>query len=209
MRLWPQTLVVGVDEAGRGPLAGPVVAAAVLLDPAQPLAGINDSKKLSARARERLAPEIQRTALAWAVAEADGEEIDRLNILHATLAAMRRAIDCVMLNLSQQGLVAQQIRVDGNRLPPGLPWPALAVVGGDAQEVAIAAASILAKTHRDALMCQLDLAYPQYGFARHMGYPTAAHLAALRTHGPCPAHRRSFAPVAQFLAPSLKQTALF
>lgn len=200
MRPWPQTLLVGVDEAGRGPLAGPVVAAAVVLDPGHALTGINDSKKLSARARERLAPEIQRHALTWAVAEADGEEIDRLNILHATMAAMRRAIGAVMATLEQRGQVAELILVDGNRLPPGLPWPARAVVGGDAQEVAIAAASILAKTHRDALMCQLDLAYPHYGFARHMGYPTAAHLAALRTHGPCPAHRRSFGPVAQCLA---------
>jgi ribonuclease HII len=182
-------LVCGVDEAGRGPLAGPVVAAAVILDPARPIAGLNDSKKLSERRRDELAIFIRAQALAWAVAEASVEEIDRLNILHATMLAMQRAV---------AGLAVRPERalVDGNRCPR-LDIPVEAVIKGDGKIAAIAAASILAKTVRDAGMRALDAAYPEYGFARHMGYPTEAHCRALREHGVTPAHRRSFGPVAQ------------
>lgn len=187
---WPDTRVAGVDEAGRGPLAGPVVAAAVILDPSRPLAGLADSKRLSAAARERLAPQIRAQALAWAVASASVEEIDRLNILQATFLAMRRAIAAL-------GCPAEAALIDGNRIPPELPLPARAIVRGDATHAAIAAASILAKTERDARMRGLAAEYPGYGFERHMGYPTAAHLAALRALGPTPEHRRSFGPVAQ------------
>ncbi|MBI2309159.1 MAG: ribonuclease HII [Rhodocyclales bacterium] len=191
--LWPDAgagPVAGIDEAGRGPLAGPVVAAAVILDPARPIAGLNDSKKLSEAARERLALEIREKALAWAIAEASAAEIDRINILQATFLAMRRAAEA----LAVAPVLAQ---VDGNKVPPGLPCDGEAVVKGDGKIAAIAAASILAKTHRDALMRELALAHPEYGFERHMGYPTPAHFAALQAHGPCAAHRRSFAPVAQ------------
>ncbi|QLQ25481.1 MAG: ribonuclease HII [Dechloromonas sp.] len=183
------SLVCGVDEAGRGPLAGPVVAAAVILDPARPISGLNDSKKLSERRRDELALIIRAEALAWAVAEASVEEIDRLNILHASLLAMQRAV---------AGLAVRPERalVDGNRCPR-LAIPVEAVVKGDGKIAAIAAASILAKTVRDAGMRVLDAAYPQYGFGRHMGYPTEAHCRALREHGPISAHRRSFGPVAQ------------
>lgn len=182
-------LVCGVDEAGRGPLAGPVVAAAVILDPARPITGLNDSKKLSERRRDELAEAIRASALAWAVAEASVEEIDRLNILHATMLAMQRAV---------AGLAVRPERalVDGNRCPK-LDIPVEAVVRGDGKIAAIAAASILAKTVRDAGMRALDAAYPEYGFARHMGYPTEAHCRALREHGATPAHRKSFGPVAQ------------
>lgn len=191
--LWPEPgsgPVAGIDEAGRGPLAGPVVAAAVILDPARPIAGLNDSKKLSEAARERLAVEIREKALAWAIAEASAVEIDRINILQATFLAMRRAAE---------GLAVAPVhaQIDGNKVPPGLPCAGEAVVKGDGKIAAIAAASILAKTHRDALMRELALAHPEYGFERHMGYPTPAHFAALQAHGPCAAHRRSFAPVAQ------------
>ncbi|NMF91297.1 ribonuclease HII [Aromatoleum petrolei] len=180
-------LICGVDEAGRGPLAGSVVAAAVILDPAQPIEGLNDSKKLSEQARDRLAPLIRERALAWAVAEATVEEIDRLNILHATMLAMQRAVAAL-------GWVPDLVRVDGNRCPK-LAVPCEAVVKGDATVPAIAAASILAKTTRDAQMLELDAAFPQYGFAAHKGYPTAAHLAALRQHGVIDCYRRSFGPV--------------
>lgn len=182
--------IAGVDEAGRGPLCGPVYAAAVILDPVRPIDGLNDSKKLSEKKREVLAPLIRERALAWAVGIATVEEIDRLNILHATMLAMRRAV---------QGLAVppDQVLVDGNRIPPGLTVPARAIVGGDASEAAISAASILAKTGRDHEMMALAALYPQYGIAKHKGYPTAEHLAALRAHGPSPIHRRSFAPVAQ------------
>ena len=177
----------GVDEAGRGPLAGPVMAAAVMLDPAQPIAGLRDSKKLSAAARERLADEIRLCAVAWCVAEASVAEIDRLNILQATLLAMQRAV---------AGLRTppDDVWVDGNRCPDWA-WRSQAVVKGDDKVAAIAAASILAKTARDQYMCRLHDDYPMYGFARHMGYGTAAHLAALQAHGACPQHRRSFSPV--------------
>ena len=184
-------LVCGVDEAGRGPLAGPVVAAAVILDPTNPVEGLNDSKKLSAKRRELLAIEIRAKALAWSVAEATVEEIDAINILQASMLAMRRAVE---------GLVVKPVRalIDGNRCP-ALACKAEAIVGGDGKMESIAAASILAKTIRDAGMRELHLAYPHYGFDRHMGYPTAFHLQALREYGASPAHRRSFAPVAQLV----------
>lgn len=182
-------LVAGVDEAGRGPLAGPVVAAAVILDERQPIAGLADSKKLSAARREALYDEIRAKALCCCVAQASVEEIDRLNILQATLLAMQRAVAGLRL---KPGLVL----VDGNRLPL-LEMRAEAIVKGDAKVAAISAASILAKVTRDRGLELLDQRYPQYGFARHKGYGTAEHLQALRLHGPCPEHRRSFAPVAQ------------
>jgi len=184
---WGPLGLCGVDEAGRGPLAGPVVAAAVMLDPGQHIDGLRDSKKLSAAARERLADEIRKRAAAWCVAEASVEEIDRLNILHATMLAMQRAV---------AGLQRppDEVWVDGNRCP-NWGWRSQAVVKGDDKVAAIAAASILAKTSRDHFMCRLHEEYPAYGFARHMGYGTAAHMAALQAHGACPQHRRSFAPV--------------
>ncbi len=180
-------LVAGVDEAGRGPLAGPVVAAAVILDDRQPIAGLADSKVLSPRKRERLFDEIRAKALACCIAEASVEEIDRLNILQASLLAMRRAVEGLRL-------VPRRVLVDGNQLP-ALNMPAAAIVSGDAKVPAISAASILAKVYRDRLCLALDRDYPDYGFAAHKGYPTAAHLAALRQHGACPVHRRSYAPV--------------
>jgi ribonuclease HII len=192
-------LVAGVDEAGRGPLAGPVVAAAVILDPRRPIAGLADSKVLDPLARERLALEIRGSALAVSVALADVEEIDRLNILQATLLAMRRAIEAL-------AVAPAHVEVDGNRLPPldGLPWQVTgqAIVRGDASRAAISAASIVAKTERDALMKQLDARFPGFGFSVHKGYPTAAHVAALRRLGPTPVHRRSFGPVKSLLAGS-------
>ena len=188
----PPGLVAGVDEAGRGPLAGPVAVAAVILDPAHPIDGLDDSKKLTEARREALAPLIRERALAWHVEFVEAGEIDDLNILQATLAGMRRAL----LGLAPAPTFA---RIDGNRLPKGLPCPAEALIGGDALDSAIMAASILAKTARDARLRELDLEFPQYGFARHKGYPSPGHLAALREHGPCPAHRRSYAPVRRAL----------
>ncbi len=182
-------LIAGVDEAGRGPLAGPVYAAAVILDPNRPIAGLRDSKLLSAGQRERLALEIRERSLAWAVAAADVEEIDAINILQATLMAMRRAVE----SLSP---APTQALIDGNRLPR-LSCSARAIVRGDRDVPAISAASILAKTARDALLLEMDGLYPGYGFAHNKGYGTPEHLAALERHGPCPAHRRSFAPVAK------------
>lgn len=190
------SLICGVDEAGRGPLAGSVVAAAVILDPARPIAGLADSKKLSARVRERLAEDIRTYALAWAIGEATAAEIDEINILQATFLAMRRAVAGLKI-------APEHALIDGNRVPVGLPCSADAIVKGDAKEPAISAASILAKTYRDAQLLELDACYPQYGFARHMGYPTVAHLEALRLHGPSPVHRRSFGPVAQRLLAGL------
>jgi ribonuclease HII len=181
--------VAGVDEAGRGPLAGPVVAAAVILDDLHPIAGLADSKKLSPARRERLFDEIRAKALCFCIAEASVEEIDRINILQATLLAMRRAV----LGLRLKPVM---VLVDGNQLPR-LDVPAEAIVKGDARVQSISAASILAKVHRDRWCQQLHERYPQYGFAGHKGYGTAEHLAALREHGICPEHRRSFAPVAQ------------
>lgn len=188
----PAGLVCGIDEAGRGPLAGPVVAAAVILDPARPIPGLNDSKKLSEKKRDALAVLIRERALAWAVAEASVEEIDRLNILHATMLAMQRAV---------AGLAVRptSAMVDGNRCPK-LDIPAEAVVKGDGKIASIAAASILAKTVRDAGMLALHVQYPMYSFDRHMGYPTAAHFQALEEHGASPVHRRSFGPVAKQLS---------
>jgi ribonuclease HII len=180
-------LLAGVDEAGRGPLAGPVVAAAVMLDELQPIKGLADSKTLSPRRRERLYDEIRARALCCCVAEASAREIDELNILQATLLAMRRAVEGLRLR-------PHRVLVDGNRLPV-LAMPAQAIVRGDAKVQAIAAASILAKVHRDRLCLELHERFPQYGFAAHKGYPTAEHLQALRTHGACAEHRRSFAPV--------------
>ena len=191
--IWDTTgLVAGVDEAGRGPLAGPVVAAAVILDDLQPIRGLADSKQLSARRRERLYDEIRGKALACCIAEASVEEIDRLNILQATLLAMQRAVAGLRLP-------PRLVLVDGNRLPL-LKMPAEAIVGGDSRVAEISAASILAKVHRDRLCLDLHAAYPDYGFDGHKGYPTAAHLAALQRLGACAAHRRSFGPVRQALA---------
>ncbi|PJX14154.1 ribonuclease HII [Halomonas sp. 141] len=184
--------LAGVDEVGRGPLIGSVVAAAVILDPQAPIEGLTDSKKLTARKREQLDVQIRERALAFALAEASAAEIDTLNIYHATHLAMRRAIDALMP-------AAEYLLVDGNRLP-GHALPGQAVVKGDARHPAIAAASILAKVARDAQMAELDLRYPEYGFARHKGYPTKEHLAALEAHGPLAEHRKSFAPVQRQLA---------
>lgn len=189
---YPEGRVCGIDEAGRGPLAGPVVAAAVILDPLRPIAGLNDSKKLSEKKRETLALEIREKAIAWAIAEASVEEIDQLNILQATLLAMRRAVEALQV-------AADSALVDGNKCPR-LSIPVQAVVKGDGSVAPIAAASILAKTHRDHLMLALHARYPLYGFDRHMGYPTAAHFSALRAHGASPVHRRSFGPVAEQLS---------
>lgn len=180
-------LIAGVDEAGRGPLAGPVVAAAVILDELHPIAGLNDSKKLTARRREQLFDEIRAKALCFSVAEASVEEIDTLNILQATLLAMRRAVEGLRLKPGK-------VLVDGNRLPV-LDVVAEAIVQGDALVPAISAASILAKVTRDRWCAQVDADYPQYGFATHKGYGTAEHLQALRQHGASPLHRSSFAPV--------------
>jgi ribonuclease HII len=188
---WLGRRVCGADEAGRGPLAGPVVAAAVILDPQRPIEGLRDSKQLSAARRGELAQEIRARALAWAVAEASVAEIDRLNILQASLLAMQRAIELL-------DPPAEAALVDGNQLPR-LRIEARAVVGGDASEPAISAASILAKQHRDRLMAELDAVFPGYGFAEHAGYPTPRHLQRLRELGPCGVHRRSFAPVRALL----------
>jgi ribonuclease HII len=182
-------LVAGVDEAGRGPLVGPVVAAAVILDDERPVKGLRDSKTLSPRRRDRLYDEIMARALCVSIAEASAEEIDRLNILQATLLAMRRAVE-------QLRLPPRLVLVDGNRLPV-LKVPAQAIVKGDAKVPAISAASIVAKVHRDRWCTTLHQRWPAYGFDGHKGYPTPAHLEALRAHGPCPEHRRSFAPVRQ------------
>jgi len=187
-------LLAGVDEAGRGPLAGPVVAAAVILDPRRPIEGLADSKVLSPRRREQLADIIRDRALCVCVAEASVEEIDRLNILGATLLAMQRAVAGLRL-------LPQRVLVDGNRLPV-LPMPAAAVVRGDALVPCISAASILAKVQRDQYCAALHAIHPQYGFDAHKGYPTPAHLEALRRHGACAAHRRSFAPVRALLEPA-------
>jgi len=182
-------LVAGVDEAGRGPLAGPVVAAAVILDDLKPIKGLNDSKKLSEKRREKLYDEILANALCCSIAEASVEEIDQFNILQATLLAMRRAVDGLRLK-------PVKVLVDGNRLPV-LDVRAEAIVQGDALVPSISAASILAKVHRDRMCAQLHAQYPQYGFDRHKGYGTAEHLQALAEHGPSPWHRSSFAPVAR------------
>lgn len=185
-------LVAGVDEAGRGPLAGPVVVAAVILDPARPISGLADSKVLTPARREELAAEIRAHALAWSVVEVGVAEIDALNILQASLVGMSRALRA----LAPQASLAL---IDGNKLPRDLPCAGKAIVDGDATEPAIGAASILAKVARDARMRELDALHPGYGFSVHKGYPTATHRAALERLGPCPEHRRSFAPVKQQL----------
>lgn len=191
--LWDdEGLIAGVDEAGRGPLAGPVVAAAVILDPEQPIAGLNDSKVLSESARERLFDEIMARAICSSLGQASVEEIDRLNILQASLLAMRRAV----LGLR---LPPRLVLVDGNRIPV-LPMRCEALVRGDALVPAISAASIVAKVTRDRWCLRYHQSYPDYGFAQHKGYGTPQHLAALQAHGACPEHRRSFTPVAQALA---------
>lgn len=184
-------MLAGVDEAGRGPLAGPVMAAAVILDPNAPIAGLADSKLLTASQRETLEGEIKSRALAWGLASASVEEIDRCNILEASMLAMQRAVAALSLRPAR-------VCVDGNRCPP-FPCPAEAIVGGDARVVAISAASILAKVARDREMRRLDAIHPGYGFARHKGYPTLIHRTALAQLGPCAAHRRSFRPVRALL----------
>ncbi|MEX3628295.1 MAG: ribonuclease HII [Burkholderia sp.] len=187
----PGEIVCGVDEAGRGPLAGPVVAAAVILDPARPILGLDDSKALSAKKRERLYEEIVAHSRAWCVASASVEKIDTLNILHATMLAMRRAVEGL-------SLLPTLARIDGNRCPT-LSIRSEAIVGGDALVPSISAASIIAKVTRDRLLVDLHANFPHYGFDVHAGYGTPRHLAALREHGPCEHHRRSFAPVREAL----------
>jgi ribonuclease HII len=184
-------IICGVDEAGRGPLAGPVFAAAVILDPARPIPGLRDSKKLTAARRDELAVIIRRDALAWSVTQCCESEIDELNILHATMLAMRRAID----GLRHAPTLAL---IDGNRCPPAT-VRCVPIVGGDDLVDAISAASILAKTGRDAALLELHQVYPQYGFDQHKGYPTAMHLERLQQHGVSPVHRRSYAPVRALL----------
>lgn len=183
----------GVDEAGRGPLAGSVFAAAVVLPETYDLPGLTDSKKLSEKKRDDLASRIKAQALAWSIASADTDEIAELNILHAAMLAMRRAV-------AGLALVPDKILIDGNRVPPDLPAPAEAVVKGDSKIIEISAASVLAKTARDAEMYALAKRFPQYGFERHKGYGTAEHLAALKRFGVLPEHRRDFAPVREILA---------
>ena len=189
---FPSNLVAGVDEAGRGPLAGAVFAAAVILNPADKIAGLNDSKKLSEKRREILAAEIKNRAAAWAIARASVAEIDQLNILNATFLAMRRAIEALKI-------APEMAVIDGNRVPPDLKIPAEFLIQGDAKHAAIAAASILAKTARDATMRAADKLFPQYEFAKHKGYGTARHLALLQQFGACELHRRTFAPVKKVL----------
>lgn len=187
-----RVLIAGVDEAGRGPLVGAVVASAVILNPDFPISGLNDSKKLSEKKREKLEVEIKRYSLSWAIGRADVEEIDELNILQASLLAMRRAVESLHV---APGLVL----VDGNRIPDGLEIPAEARVQGDATVAEISAASILAKTARDREMVELDKRYPQYGFAKHKGYPTKQHMEALQQFGITKEHRKSFGPVKKLL----------
>ena len=181
-------MVAGVDEAGRGPLAGPVCVAAAILDPLRPIDGLNDSKQLSERKRDALYPLIIERALAWRIEFVEADEIDALNILQATMTGMRRAVAAL-------SPAAGHALIDGNRVPADMPCAATAIIGGDASEPCIMAASILAKVARDARMRELHAQYPRYGFDRHKGYPSAMHREALRLHGPCPQHRRSFAPV--------------
>lgn len=184
--------IAGTDEAGRGPLVGSVVAAAVILDPNNPIEGLNDSKKLTEKKREKLFIEIKEKALAWAIAESSAQEIDELNILQASLLAMRRAIEKLQIQ-------PDHVLVDGNKEPKGLQVSCEAVVGGDAIHAEISAASILAKVTRDHDMVELDKKYPQFGFAKHKGYPTKAHFEAIAEHGVIDEHRRSFGPVRKVL----------
>ena len=187
------TPVAGVDEAGRGPLAGPVAVAAVVLDPARPIEGLNDSKQLSEARRDALYPQIIERAAAFHIVLVSAAEIDRLNILQATFEGMRQAVAGV-------AHLARSARIDGNKVPPGLCVPGQFLIGGDGKDAAIAAASILAKVTRDRYMLDVHRTYPDYGFERHKGYGTPIHLNALRTLGPCPEHRHSFAPVRQAAA---------
>ncbi|MES2259208.1 MAG: ribonuclease HII [Pseudomonadota bacterium] len=189
----PDEIICGVDEAGRGPLAGPVFAAAVILHPERPVLGLRDSKKLSEIKRDLLAPLIKSHALAWAIAEASEEEIDKINILQASMLAMRRAVEAL-------STVPTLALIDGNRCPV-MKIRSIAIIGGDDKEDAISAASILAKTARDAALVRLHALYPQYAFDQHKGYPTALHLARLREHGVSPVHRRTFGPVRALLTP--------
>ncbi len=191
MSIW----ICGVDEAGRGPLVGAVVAGAVVLDPLQPIVGLKDSKKLSPAKREVLYAEITSKTKAWGIGEASPREIDELNILQATMLAMQRAIQSLV---DRMGEWPSEALIDGNRCP-SLPIPARAIIQGDAKEPAISAASILAKVHRDQQMQILHEQFPQYGFNQHMGYPTEAHITALKHYGPCLEHRRSFAPVRELI----------
>ncbi|EFF84382.1 ribonuclease HII [Acinetobacter haemolyticus ATCC 19194] len=184
--------IAGVDEAGRGPLVGSVVAAAVILDPNNPIEGLNDSKKLTEKKREKLFAEIQEKALAWSIAEASHVEIDEFNILQATFLAMRRAVEALATQPAK-------VIVDGNQIPKGINIPCEAIVGGDATHAEISAASILAKVTRDRQMKALDLEYPNYGFAKHKGYPTKAHFEAIAIHGVIDEHRRSYGPVKKAL----------
>ena len=184
--------IAGVDEAGRGPLVGSVVAAAVILDPERPIEGLNDSKKLTEKKREALFVEIQEKAIAWSIAEASAKEIDEINILQASLLAMRRAVEGL-------SVAPEHVLVDGNKVPQGLVVSCDAVVGGDALHAEISAASILAKVTRDRQMVEMDQHYPEYGFAKHKGYPTKAHFEAIAAHGVIDEHRRSYAPVKKAL----------
>jgi ribonuclease HII len=188
----PDLLIAGVDEVGRGPLAGPVVAAAVILDPARPIEGLDDSKRLTPRRREQLAPEIRERALAWALGRSEAEEVDRVNVLQASMLAMQRAVAGLLV-------APGHVLVDGNRAP-AFAVAATAIVGGDGRVPAIGAASILAKVARDAEMTTLEQSWPGYGFARHKGYPSAEHLEALKRLGVTPLHRRSFGPVRALVA---------
>lgn len=193
--------IAGVDEAGRGPLVGSVVAAAVILDPNNPIEGLNDSKKLTEKKREKLFIEIREKALAWAIAEASAAEIDEHNILQASLLAMRRAVEALPVQ-------PEHVLVDGNKIPQGLAMSCDAVVGGDALHAEISAASILAKVTRDHQMIEMDQKHPQFGFAKHKGYPTKAHFEAIALHGVIDEHRRSFGPVKKVLA-TLQQEVKF
>ena len=184
--------IAGVDEAGRGPLVGSVVAAAVILDPERPIEGLNDSKKLTEKKREALFVEIQEKAIAWSIAEASAKEIDEINILQASLLAIRRAVEGL-------SVAPEHVLVDGNKVPQGLVVSCDAVVGGDALHAEISAASILAKVTRDRQMVEMDQHYPEYGFAKHKGYPTKAHFEAIAAHGVIDEHRRSYAPVRKAL----------
>lgn len=192
--------ICGVDEAGRGPIAGPVYAAAVILDAARPIAGLRDSKQLSPSRRDQLSDAIRTRSMAWSIGTASVEEIDRFNILRATLLAMQRAV-------ASLAIAPEEIWVDGNRAPK-FDYPARAIVGGDGLHAAISAASIIAKTARDAEMLRLDARFPQYGLARHKGYPTREHVALLALHGVCEIYRRSFAPVQALIAASSSRASL-
>lgn len=193
--------IAGVDEAGRGPLVGSVVAAAVILDPNNPIEGLNDSKKLTEKKREKLFIEIQEKALAWAIAEASAAEIDEHNILQASLLAMRRAVEALDIQ-------PDHVLVDGNKIPQGLAMSCDAVIGGDALHAEISAASILAKVTRDRKMVEMDHKFPHFGFAKHKGYPTKAHFEAIALHGVIEEHRRSFGPVRKAIAAMQEQSEL-